>query len=129
MVSFLFSVLVDEDLLKSVLEYSNLVLSSWKRDHPSNTEDGVLVRLSSEDEAESLATQPRVARRGVSAPAAVPVEVPAAVPVASQTSAHEVVVKKRALNGLYSRFQPFFAGKAFLRVLRPGRLLKSPTRF
>ena len=63
-VLFLISVLANEDLLKSVLECLDLVVSSWKRDHPSDTEDDVLVGLSSEDEAEGLATQPRVARKG-----------------------------------------------------------------
>ena len=64
MVSFLISVLADEDLLKSVLECSDLVVSSWKRDHPSDIKDDVLVGLSSKDETEGLATQPRVARKG-----------------------------------------------------------------
>ena len=64
MVSFLASVLADEDLLKSVLECLDLVVSSWKRDHPSDTKDNVLVGLSSEDKAEGLATQPGVARKG-----------------------------------------------------------------
>ena len=93
MVSFLISVLANEDLLKLVLECSDLVVSMWKRDHPSDTEDKVLVGLSSEDEAEGLATQPRVARGGARVPAAVLVEFPAAVPVASQPSADEVVIK------------------------------------
>ena len=97
MASFLISVLADEDLLKSVLECSDLVVSTWKRDHPSDTEDDALVWLSSKDEAEGLATQPRVARRGAGVPAAVLVEVPAAVLVVSQPSADEVWVKKRAL--------------------------------
>ena len=81
MASFLISVLADEDLLKSVLECSDLVVSTWKRDHPSNTKGDVLVVLSSEDEAEGLATEPWVARKGAGGPAAVPAEVPAAVPV------------------------------------------------
>ena len=47
-VSFFISVLADGDLLKSVLECSDLVVLTWKRDHPSDTEDNVLVGLSSE---------------------------------------------------------------------------------
>ena len=62
MVSFLISVLANEDLLKSVLECLALMVSSWKKDHPSDTEDDITVGLSSKDEAEGLATAPRVAR-------------------------------------------------------------------
>ena len=62
MVSFLISVLADEDLLKSVLECSDLMVSGQKRDHPSDTEDDTMVGLSSEDEAEGLAAAPRVSR-------------------------------------------------------------------
>ena len=111
MVSFLISVLVDEDLLNLVLECSDLVVSLWKRDHPSDTEDDVLVGLSSKDEAEGLTTQPGVARRGVGAPAAVPVEVPAAVLAASQTAANEVVVKKRALKRVKQQISALLHGE------------------
>ena len=83
MVSFLISVLANEDLLKSVLECSDLVVLMWKRDHLSDTKDEVLVWLSSEEEVKGLATQLGVARRGARVPAAVPLEVPAAVLVAS----------------------------------------------
>ena len=70
MVSCLVSVLADEDLLKSVLECSEL-LQLWKRDHPSDTEDEGLVGLSGEDEAEGPAIQSGVARRGARVLAAV----------------------------------------------------------
>ena len=96
MVSLLVSVLADEDLLKLVLECLDLVVSSWKRDRP-DTKDDVLVGLSSEDEVEGLATQPRVARKGAGVPAAVPAEVSVSVPAVSQPSADEGLVKKRAL--------------------------------
>ena len=62
MVSFLVSVLADEELLKSVLECLALMVSSWKKDHPFDTEDDITFGLSSKDEAEVLATAPRVAR-------------------------------------------------------------------
>ena len=39
MVSFLISVLANEDLLKLVLECLELMISAWKRDHPSDNED------------------------------------------------------------------------------------------
>ena len=110
---FLVSVLADGDLLKLVLECSDLVISSSKRDHPSDTEDKVLVGLSSEDEAEGLANQPGVTRRGVGAPAAVPMEVPAAVLVASQPSADEVVVKKRALKQVKQQVSALLGGEDF----------------
>ena len=50
--SFLFfSVLADCDNLKSILKCSQLMISKWKHDHPSDTEDETLVGLTSEDEA------------------------------------------------------------------------------
>ena len=96
MVLFFISVLFDEDPLKSVLDCSDLVVSTWKRDHPSDTEDDVLVRLSSKNEVEGLATEPRVARKGPIVPAAVPAEASESVLVVSHPSADEVLVKKRA---------------------------------
>ena len=92
---FLISVLADEDLLKSVLECSELMVSRWKVDHPSDTEEDITVRLSSEDEVEGLAASPGVARCSFSGPAAAPREVPAA-PEPHLTE-DEVVVKKKAL--------------------------------
>ena len=82
----------------------------------------LLVGLSIEDEVEGLATQPGVAR----VPIAVLVEAPVAVPVVPQSSA-EVLVKKRALKWAMQQVSTLLHGKTFLRVLRPGRLLKSPT--
>ena len=46
--------LADHDNLKSILECSQLMMSKWKRDHPSDTEDETLVGLTSEDEAEGM---------------------------------------------------------------------------
>ena len=103
MVSFLISVLADEDLLKSVLECLALLVSMWKRDHPCDTEDDELVRLSSEDEVEGLATQPGVARRGT--------RVPAAVPVEPKPSADEVLVKKRALKWVKQQVSALLHGE------------------
>ena len=51
---FSFSVLADHDNLKSILECSLLMMSKWKHDHPSDTEDETLVGLTSEDEAEGM---------------------------------------------------------------------------
>ena len=62
MVLFLVSILANEDLLKSVLECLELMILAWKRDHPSNTEDDTVVRLSSKDEVQGLATIPEMAR-------------------------------------------------------------------
>ena len=126
MVSFLISVLANEDLLKSVLECSDLVVSSWKRDHPSDTEDDALVGLSSKDEVEGLAIQPGVARKGARVPAAVLAEVSAAVLAVPQPSADEVLVK-RSLKQVKQQVSALLCGKTFLRMLRPGRLLKSAT--
>ena len=49
---FSFSVLADQDNLKSILECSQLMMSKWKHDHPSDIKDETLVGLMSEDEAE-----------------------------------------------------------------------------
>ena len=129
MVSFLISVLADEDLLKSLLECSELMISAWKRDHPSNAEDDTVVRLSSKDEAEGLATAPGVARQGSRGPAAVLEEVPAAVLAEPHPAGDVVVVKKRALKWVKQQCQLFFVGRTSLRLLRPWWLLKYHTRF
>ena len=55
----------DTDLMKSVLEMSRLLMSPYKAEHPSDTEDGLEVGLSSEDEVEGLPADPGRARRGV----------------------------------------------------------------
>ena len=49
-----FSVKVDSNLLKSVWECSDLKVSQWKIQHPSDTEDDQTIGLTSEDEAEGL---------------------------------------------------------------------------
>ena len=48
---FLILVIADSSLLKSVPEYSHLIVSHWKDQHPSDMEDKVAVGLSREDEA------------------------------------------------------------------------------
>ena len=54
--------LADHDNLKSILECSQLMMSKWKHDHPSDTEDETLVSLMYEDEAEGMDWCERVAR-------------------------------------------------------------------
>ena len=88
---FLILVIADSSLLKSVLECSQLRVSRWKDQHPSDTEDEVAVGLSSEDEAEGLDTDPGVAHCSYSGPAREPV---APAPAAPQPAQDEVVVKK-----------------------------------
>ena len=44
---FLVSVLADEDLLKSVLECSEMMVLRWKVDHPSDIENNITFGLSS----------------------------------------------------------------------------------
>ena len=75
-----------------MLECSALQVSHWKVDHPSDTEEEVVVGLSSEDEAEGLEPTPWVARcrSGSHAPAPSEESHPTA-------EADEVVLKKRAL--------------------------------
>ena len=52
----------DANLLKMVWECSGLMVSRWKIQHPSDTEDEQAVGLTSEDKAESLEAAPGVAR-------------------------------------------------------------------
>ena len=67
--------IADADLMKSVQEILRQLTSLYKAEHPSDTEDGHEVGLSSEDEAEDLPADPGMACRGVvtgPAPAPVP---------------------------------------------------------
>ena len=105
---FLISVLADEDLLKSVLECSELVVSRWKVCHPSDTED-ITVGLSSEDEAKGLAASPGVARCSFGEPAAAPTEVPAAPE--PHPNEDEVVVKKMALKWVKQQVSALLHGE------------------
>ena len=75
-----------------MLECSISKVSRWKVEHPSDTEDETLVRLSSEDEAEGLDAIPGVARWRSGGPAVVP-----GSPVHHPAAEDEVLVKKRAL--------------------------------
>ena len=111
MVSFLVSVLADGDLLRLVLECLELMILAWKRDHPSNTKDDTVDRLSSEDKVEGLATIPGVARWGSRGPAAVPAEVPAAVLAEPYPAGDEVVVKKRALKWVKQQVSALLCGE------------------
>ena len=89
--SLVISVLADEDLLKSVLECSVLMVSHWKVDHQLDTEEDVTVGISSEDEAEDLEPAPGVARCRSGGHAPTP---PEPHPAAED---NKVVVKERAL--------------------------------
>ena len=80
--------IADVDLMKSVLEMSRLLTSPYKVEHPSDTEDRLDVRLSSEDEVEGLPADPGRAHRGIMAG-------PPLTP--EPTEGDEVVVKRRAL--------------------------------
>ena len=57
--------IADADLMKSVLETSRLLMSPYKANHPSDTEDGLEVGLSSEDKVEGLPADPGRAHRGI----------------------------------------------------------------
>ena len=61
LVAFLISVIADADVMKSVLETSRLLTLPYKAEHPSNTEDGHEVGLTSE----GLPAGPGVACGGV----------------------------------------------------------------
>ena len=115
-----------QDLLRLVLQCSELMVLRWKVDHPSDTEDDITVGLSSEDETGGLAASLGVARHSFGGPAATPTEVPA--PSEPNPAEDKVVVKKRALKWVKQQVQPFFMGRTFLRGPRPGRLPKPLTK-
>ena len=103
---FVISVLADEDLLRSVLEYSTLQISHWKVDHPSDTEEEAVVGLSSEDEVEGLEPTPGVARYGSGSHAPAPSEEPH--PAAE---ANEALVKKRVLKWVKQQVSALLHGE------------------
>ena len=95
------------DLLKSVLECCDLVVSRWKTEHLSDTKDDNLVGLSSEDEAEGLAPTHGVARQGPGVPA--PAEVPASPE--HHPADNKVIVKKRALKWVKQQVSALLSGE------------------
>ena len=56
--------MADEDNVKDVLLTSPLLVSWYRKEHPSDTEDKGDVGLSSEDEAKGLDREAGVAQRG-----------------------------------------------------------------
>ena len=113
MLHFLFSVLADSDLLKSVLECSELVTSLWKCGHPSDTEEDPAVGLSSEDEVAGLEPEPGVARHRFGGPASVGAPAPTGVPVPPEVcpAGDEVLVKKRALKWVKQQVSALLHGE------------------
>ena len=91
-----FSVKADSNLLKMVWECSNLKVSQWKIQHPSDTEDEQTVGLTSEDEAEGLEAAPRVTRCSFGGPPILEAQ-PVLAPPEHCPADDEVVMKKRAL--------------------------------
>ena len=98
----LFSVLVDNDLNKSVLSVADdtVKLSLHKEQHPSDSEDFSDIGLSSEEEADGLEDTPHIRRkyRRPSAPMPVPAPAPPA-PVTSDT----VQVDRQVLEEMQSQ--------------------------
>ena len=109
---FLVSVLANSDLLKSVLECSELVTSLWKCGHPSDTEEDPVVGLSSEDEAAGLEPESRVARHSFGDPASAgapaPTEVLAPKP---HPAGDEVLVKRRVLKRVKQQVSALLCGE------------------
>ena len=91
---FSFSVLANHDNLKSVLECSPLMMSKWKHDHPSDTEDETLVGLTSEDEAEGVDWCEGVTRQWWVMQGPEPESRPEAT---AAPTGSKVLIKKRAL--------------------------------
>ena len=94
--------IADVDLMKSVLEMSRLLMSPYKAEHPSDTEDGLDVGLSSEDEVQGLPADPGRACRGImTGPALTP----------EPTGVDEVVVKRRALRRVKQQVSTLLRGE------------------
>ena len=94
--------IADADLMKSVLEMSRLLMSPYKAKHPSDTEDGLEVGLSSEDEVEGLSADPGRAHRGIMTGPA---------PTPKPTGGDEVVVKRRALRRVKQQVSVLLRGE------------------
>ena len=112
---FLISVLADSDLLKMVLECSELVNSLWKPGHPSDTEEDPAVGLSSEDEVAGLEPEPRVARhsfRGLPLQGLQPLQ---RFPHPTHSSGDELLVKKWALKWVKQQVSALLHGEDLSR--------------
>ena len=105
-----FSVKADSNLLKMVWECSNLKVSQWKIQHPSDTEDKHTIGLTSEDEAEGLEAAPRVARCSFGGPP-IPEAQPAPVLPQHRPADDEVVMKKRALKHVKQQVLALLCGE------------------
>ena len=90
-----------------MLECSILKVSRWKLEHPSDTEDETLVRLSSEDEAEGLDAIPRVTRQKVRWSSCGSRVTSACCPAAED----KVLVKKRALKWMKQQVSALLQGE------------------
>ena len=88
--------------MKSVLETSRLLTLLYKAEHPSDTEDGLNVGLSSEDEVEGLPTDPGRAHRGI---------VTGPSPAPEPTEGDEVVVKRTALRRVKQQVSALLRGE------------------
>ena len=110
---FLISVLANSDLLKLVLECSELVTSLWRCGHPSDTEEDPAVGLSNEDEAAGLGPESRVARHSFEGPASAGAPAPAEVPTTPKVhpTGDEVLVKKRALKWVKQQVSALLHGE------------------
>ena len=100
------------------------MVSMWKVDHPSHTEDDITVGLSSEDETEGLAASPRVARCSFGEPAAAPTEVPA--PSKPCPAEDEVLVKKRALKWVKQQVSALLCGEDLQEGTQTREVAKVP---
>ena len=88
--------------MKSVLETSRLLMSPYKAEHPSDTEDGLEVGLSSEDKVEGLPADTGRACRGIMTGPA---------PTPEPTGGDEVVVKRRALRRVKQQVSTLLRGE------------------
>ena len=114
--------IADADLMKFLLEMLRLLTSPYKAEHPSDTEDGHEVGLSSEDEAEGFPADPGMAHRGV-------VTSPAPAPVPEPRGEDEVVVKKRALKRVKQQVGALLRGEDLLERAQAREVAEVPYQF
>ena len=98
--------MADEDNVKDVLLTSPLMVSWYRKEHPSDTEDEGDVGLLSEDEAEGLDPEAGVAQRGQAAREGPP---PGATP--TPVGEGEVVIKRGALRRMKQQVSALLRGE------------------
>ena len=117
---FSISVAADEDNVKDILLTSPLMVSWYKKEHPSDTEDEGDVGLSLEDEAEGLGPEAGVGQRGQAARAGPGRAAPTPV------GEGEVIVKKWALRRVKQQVSSLLRGEDLPEGAKTHKVVEVP---